>query len=102
MRTAQQIEAEIKALQKELEEVQAAAVPEPDFDPAVIFFEKIYGRDRKYTFVAVKSGDSYSVTGNNPGRNPNPKSWPQLVDFIDMAEKNPPEIWAASELVQIR
>lgn len=100
MRTPSQIKAEIKRLEKELAEAEATP-PEPDAEPAVVFFEKTFGKDQHYTYTAVRAGEQWYITGNRPGRNPNPKSWDQLVEFICQAEKDMPEVWVASQLERL-
>jgi hypothetical protein len=106
MRSTKEIEQEILRLQKELEEARNARPVEPDADPAVIFFQKTFSKNgsrvkQVYSYTAVKGGDMWSITGNSPGRNPNPKTWDDLVDFICQGEKDTPQVWLASELTPL-
>lgn len=100
MSRREQIEKEIAALQRELESLNHRPA-EPDDEPAVIFFEKTFGKSQKYTYTAVRAGERWWITGTRPGRNPNPKTWEQLLDFAEQGEKHPVEIWRAAQLERL-
>lgn len=87
------LQTQIEALQLELARV--SSLPEDDFDNhAVIMFEKQYvGQGRSYTYVALKAGAKWYMTGRNRGLFA--MTWEELTDFI--GDFDAADVWYATE-----
>lgn len=103
MRSATQIQAEIDRLKKELDAIPARPAEPADHEPAVIFFRKAYSdRDKVYDYTAIRTAKGqWWITGSSPGRNPDPRDWDSLMDFVEQGERQRPEIWLATQLERL-
>lgn len=92
-RRIDRLQSQIDSLQRELARI--SSLPEDDFeDHAVIMFEKKFGGSPAvYTYVALKAGRRWHLTGK--AGNVGPKTWDELCEFIgdfDLAD-----VWYATE-----
>jgi hypothetical protein len=88
-------EADLKAKRKELQaelDKFPAFPPEPDNEPAVVYFTKTFGRGatkKQYTYHAFRSDlngtgapHKWIIQYDGPGRRPGPKTWEDLCIFV--------------------
>lgn len=92
--TKRQIERQIELLTEKL--VKLESQPQDDFDDhAVLFFTKRFSGDSTvYTYVAVKIGRMWYITGTE---NRVQHTWESLLVFVDGGE-----LWHAIEWEQVQ
>lgn len=97
------LEARIDAALAELAKLDSIPA-EPGREISIVWFEKRFdasGRfgSKAYTYAAIRVGDGkWYTTGP---RSPKGYAWEELWSWIQADEKNPPEVWAVTELEQV-